>query len=443
MPALQQTSPIFAAIRFPWIGPITAQEWLPRLRSAGLHASITDESAEGFTIELTHPTAGSARLVGMADAPPVDDIYFLFAPSLSDKQRKRLLDGGYDITVVMQPRTGNILRDKKALYRFARAVMGNDALAMIDTFSSRVWLAADLDMELAHDADLDIEALYAIHAVQSEDPKHVDEDGEARCTWLHTHGLAELGGFDVDIVDPHPSFVHNSGDIIRALAFAMIDDSIAPDTEGFPIFYPDGEIDLVPVAEFTKHADPAVAALRDTEGHNENRSVLCQPRGDKPSGKWKVAPAKCLQTEMPDEIMSPFTKRATDLMAERARATVHVLQALWKEFADLQPHAIVKLGYLTDAARAQKTDDREHMWFEVHDLRADKLDATLLNQPIEIESMSEGDRGWHDLELITDWTLVTPAGNIDPRDMSAVRALRELPRAKRAELARAIAESKD
>ena len=444
MSGLKVDGPMFAAVRFPWIGPISAEEWLERLRKAGLEAKIIGDDGDGFGIEMRHATWGTAQLMAMHGAPPVDDYYFVFASNLSPKVRKRLLDGGYDITVMMQPRSGDILRDKKALFRFARAVMGDDALAMIDTFSTRVWLAGDLDMELMHDADLDIESLYAIHGVATDDEKDVDEEGNLNCTWLHTHGLAELGGFDIDIMRPHASFVGQCTDCIRAMAFAILDGDITPDTAEFPMYFPDGVVAFVPVAEFVRGGDPKIVAIRDAEGHDQNRSVLCEPNTSKKMltfGKKKqIEPAKCLQRQMPEEMMSPFTNRATELMARRARATLQLLASVPNELADLQPRVIAKLGCLTDEARAASSDDREHMWFEVHQVRADTIDATLMSSPFDIAGMKAGDRAWHDLESLSDWMINTPLGNIDPRDMSTLQMIRAMPKAERVKIVKALAE---
>ena len=53
----------------------------------------------------------------------------------------------------------------------------------------------------------------------------------------------------------------------------------------------------------------------------------------------------------------------TELMAERAKATLGVLRAMAAEFAEFEVVTIAKLGYPT------RDGGKEHLWFEVHGVR--------------------------------------------------------------------------
>jgi hypothetical protein len=83
---------------------------------------------------------------------------------------------------------------------------------------------------------------------------------------------------------------------------------------------------------------------------------------------------------------------------------------------------LAKIGYVVDGGGA---DEREHLWFEVHELHDDCIDGTLLNQPYWIERLNEGDRGSHPLELLSDWSVLTPFGPINPHAFYARRLVRE------------------
>ena len=77
---------------------------------------------------------------------------------------------------------------------------------------------------------------------------------------------------------------------------------------------------------------------------------------------------------------------------------------------------LVKLGYRTDHAASD--DDREHLWFEVHAIEPGRVEATLLNEPYDVARMKEGDRDSHDLELLTDWTVLCQYGRFAPDNIS-------------------------
>jgi uncharacterized protein YegJ (DUF2314 family) len=426
----QVDQPIFVALRFLSEEGPGPEAWAERLRRAGIKAKVTEnDGPEDFAIALEHAEWGKAELRAMSEAPRVDDFYFLFSQRLDDEERDRYVEGGWDLTLIHTPVHKNLLRDKKVVFRFARAILGDDEGVMVDSSSTLVWHAEDLDTELMHNADLDVESLYAIHAVS--------DDGET-CSWLHTHGVAELGGFDIDILRPSESFTEQSSDVIRAMVFMILEGALAPDENDVPMFQPGGEIRLVPVRDFHRAATPKDAAAREAdEWHTENRSVICDP------GKKSVRSAQCLQKEMPESYMSPFSKYSTDLMAERAKATAGLFRSMLAEFADLGAEGVAKFGYKTDEARNTGGDDCEHLWFQVHAVKGDTFDCTLLNEPFEIQGMHEGDRGMHKLSDLTDWSIGTPAGAITPRSMSAAHHLRGMPPEARADLAQKIREMQE
>jgi hypothetical protein len=82
---------------------------------------------------------------------------------------------------------------------------------------------------------------------------------------------------------------------------------------------------------------------------------------------------------------------------------------------------VVKIGYPTDSGKGGS----EHLWFEVHGIRGDFVDATLLNEPFDIAAMKSGQRDMHSVEMLTDWAIMTPMGQLTPRSLEVARRLRE------------------
>jgi uncharacterized protein YegJ (DUF2314 family) len=454
----QVERPIFVGIRFPGKVGMTCEQWAQRLSNQGFDVRI-DEGAgsKQFRLRIKHPQWGKAYVLSDPRAPRIDEVYFQFSLGLSPEERAACLEGEVDLTVYYKPVAKNLLRDKKTLLRFARAVMGDDALALVDTFSTLVWTPYDLDVELMHDAELDVESLYAVHAVQSEErvePSGNDEEEEDRpfkCEWFHTHGVAELGGFDIDILRPHHSFT--GGDIVRAMVYACVEGDLAPDEAEFPAFHPGGNVRLVPVREFHQLADASDAKSRELdEAHGSNRVVLCDIAGagkkrmfgltfGKGSSGAAVRSAQCFQREIPENIITPFSHHASALMAQRALATVNLFREFREEFADLHVPCIVKLGIRTDRAKKENTKDAEHMWFDVHSVKSDKLEGTLLNEPRDVQALRQGHRGWFDLSHLSDWKIMTPLGEIDPRNVHPAMRIRSMPADMRQKFAEMISES--
>lgn len=413
---LRRDTPGLAAVYFPGGAP-PAAEAFARLQSLGYVATELRPERALWGLRLDHPAHGRAELWSERDAPLIDD-FIRFASNLSDAEKAAAYGSTAAVRLQVPASRRNVLHDRKVMLRVARDVLGEDGLLVLDIASELPWSRASLDDELAHDADLDIEALYCLHAVI---PGSGPDDPSGPTSWLHTHGLAELGRFDIDIVAPHPDFVENCADPIRAVATMILDGAVGPGESRFSIGEPGGEARLVPAPDFDRLADPAWSSLRDASHHADHRSVLCEPvgrrvlgfgRGDRPE-PWHFA-----QRPPSDHFVIYFSTAMTDLSAERARATIGVLRSLMVEFAEFDVVAVVKLGY-------PKADGaHEHLWFTAHAFGDDTIDATLENKPFAVD-LRMGERAERPAALLTDWMLVTPAGNVSPRSMIGARRLRE------------------
>lgn len=380
--------------------------------ATGVRVELRDATPEFvWCAEVDHPSWGSADVCAFRQGQPALP-FIEFAHSLTDAEKADALMGQATIGVKLRSSTGNVLQDRKRLLRWLRALLGDDGVIAIDDGSLLPWSHAMLDDELVHDAPLDVEALYTLHAVSA------GEGG--RVTWLHTHGLAEVGAFDFDILEPSERFMLGCADPCRSLACAGLEGLARPGDAKYQLAYPDGIVRLVPVTEFMAKAAADHRALRDEdEPHSGNRVVICDAGGWFASWRTAPTPSRFLATTDADRVVFPFSEGATALGAERARQTVPVLRALGSEFADLGLPMLLKLGYETDSG------SREHLWFECHALHDDHADATLVNAPFDIAAMKEGDRGTHSYERLSDWQILSPAGSMTPRNISAARVVRE------------------
>ena len=76
---------------------------------------------------------------------------------------------------------------------------------------------------------------------------------------------------------------------------------------------------------------------------------------------------------------------------------------------------------------------REHLWFEVKDIRGDRAEGKLLNDPHLARHLSLGDLVPVELDLVSDWRVDLPEGQFGPssadRLLAAVDRFREGPSA--------------
>lgn len=373
-----------------------------------------------WALRLAHPQLGEADVVCLRDCPRPPRQLIDFDPMLTREEREQAYLGESTVSVLVEGQRADVLRDRKVLLRFLRAVMADDGVVAVDHTAQRFWPREALDDELSHDADLDIESLYTLHAVTADD----DDGDDDRVVWLHSHGLAEIGLFDFDVLHPSEDLLGRGRDALRAVAFAILEGKVTRNTPRFRLMQPGGDVRFVDVRDFVRRAPRPAVELRAGAGddHNKDRAVLCDA-----GGGWlarlfgRVTPSRLLARPAADDMTVPFSTAATDLMGERARGTYLQFRQLVGEFAEFEFPAIVKLGYRIDGGGP---DEREHLWFQVNELADDRLDATLESAPFSIQRLRKGQRGWHGIDLLTDWAILTPLGMITPRHTVPARQIR-------------------
>jgi Protein of unknown function (DUF4026) C-terminal/Uncharacterized protein conserved in bacteria (DUF2314) len=413
---LNRDVPATGHVLYPGLIPPPIEQFTTR-RQRLLWTPTVPSADRVWSAEATDSVWGRAEIACLRRPTPLPPELLHCATSLSNDEKARAETGGASLEVRISAQHKNILRDRKRLLFWLQTLMSADSAVAVDDSSMLMWSRAMLDDELAHDADLDIESLYTIHAVQ-------DSREASRVQWLHTHGLEQLGAFDIDMLQPSPAFVSNCSDPVRAIAFAALDHQITPDVERFPLALPGGDVRLVAADRY--HADAAAEhrALREADdAHSGRRTVVCEPVGGL-FARWRTRPVPSRfisNVHDMDGFVIPFSTSATELMAERAKQTLSVFRALKQEFASLDLPAVVKLGYQVEGGGPS---DREHLWFAVHHILGDTVDATLVNTPHRVPELKAEQRGEFALERLTDWTILSPEGSMTPRNVSAARRLR-------------------
>src|SRR5258706_1542514 len=267
--------------------------------------------AAHWALRISHPTLGEADVICLRDCPRPGRQLIDFDPMLTRPEREAAYLGESTVSVMVKGERQDVLRDRKTLLRFLRAVMGDDGVVAVDHTAQRFWPPDALDDELSHDADLDIESLYTLHAVTG------DEAGDEAVVWLHSHGLAEIGLFDFDVLRPSEDLLGRGRDALRAVAFAILDGAVNRNTPRFALMMPGSDIRFVDVRDFLKRGGRAANDLRlgaDPE-HNRDRAVLCDVAGGFFGRLFRrVAPPRIPSPAMPRGIPGPFPTSASQLL---------------------------------------------------------------------------------------------------------------------------------
>lgn len=245
------------------------------------------------------------------------------------------------------------------------------------------------------------ESLFSLHAV-----------GDTQGLWLHTHGLARLGILELDACAVPREDARGIADMINTAAKYFLERGVPPADEpfevarGMPIVW-------LPWERGVAHVGRAGGGAHDrhTDDHRGERGILfAKTRGFFGGTKYvSLAHWSSALAGHPVFFFSDLeTARAASLAAERLPRFVQIQrryggQPGWR--------FLVKLGYTIDGAR--EALDREHLWFDVHNLEGERVEATCLNQPHRVSALREGLRGTHELSRLSGFTILCPQGSFD------------------------------
>lgn len=248
--------------------------------------------------------------------------------------------------------------------------------------------------------------LFAIHSVYDE-----DQDSGA---WLHTHGLLRCGSIELEMLDVPRDGAGLMGQLLNTVATMFLESGV-PDPD--EVFMPGQDIELLWLPwerGIDKVAKNALGNLADRDGpqHQGVRGVLFAPgRGLLGRRKYEL-PSKHLETMENNPLLYVSTME-TERMALLATERLGQFRGLHERFGEDEEYVfLIKLGYLVDGADPDGSD-REHLWFIVHAIDDDEVDATLTNAPYSVSSLREGQRGLHALDKMSDWTILCGHGRFD------------------------------
>lgn len=393
------------------------------LRELGVELeSRRAEPDQLWAARVRHPVWGEAELFCPRQRPVPPREIVEFDPRLMEAEVEAIVGCGSSVEVLMSHERQNVLRERKLALRLMHAIMGEHGVSVVDHGCGRFWSRTALEEELAHDADLDIDSLFILHAVRP------DDDEDHRVSWLHSHGLAELGYFDFDILEPSSDVTSSLTDLTRAIAFGIVEGWIEGSSDEVALASPGGVFRMVPADQFQRGAQERFAQLRDDPdgAHRTSRSVICE-RGAgflRSLFGGRIEPSRWLRRPIDENTVIHFTSSATDLMAARARGTWELCRRYREEFRELDVKCLVKLGLRVDGSD-RSGEEREHLWFEATELGEDRVTGTLLNEPWSVAALEAGTSYSYGTDVLSDWTIFTPVGRITPTEGVAVRILRE------------------
>ncbi len=277
-----------------------------------------------------------------------------------------------------------------------------DTPAVLDVNCRRWYPRAALETTFSTDDEPPAAVLWIGHVVESAN--------DHRGSWIHTHGLHRCGLPELEMLEVPDSLVPGAVQLLDTIAGRMLEVMLPPPGEPFAIG-PDLDVTFRPWQDVAPAVGdgPGGMAARTDDPNNPHvgvRAVVCG--------------AEVLQRIAAGDGAYFLSSHETNRLARRARAAWPALTAIGLPPAgatDAAPtvQVLVKAGLGTDGAE----DEREHLWFAVRRFEAERAEAELLHQPRRI-ALTVGDVVWIERAVVSDWTVVTPAGRFGPGQAEAM-----------------------
>ena len=148
--------------------------------------------------------------------------------------------------------------------------------------------------------------------------------------------------------------------------------------------------------------------------HSEDTYVLMMYMGPDDEEAREYSPIQEFDPYLEENpmfmISNEETRRMSDLAIER-------LPYMIKAAEDKEHVIIVKIALQKDEEFIEENSEKEHIWFELKEIRKDSIVAELTQEAYYVKGIREGDIGTYSFEDITDWEIFSKGNCITPDDV--------------------------
>nr|WP_315020594.1 DUF4026 domain-containing protein [uncultured Aminipila sp.] len=324
-----------------------------------------------------------------------------------------------DIEALQQAETGlavemiygeDALSSYHAQLRIIHALLP-DKLAIFDDSSEKILSGQWAALAASSKTPPAPRYIYTVQAVSGDDD----------IVWLHSHGLDRCGLPELEILDSSKSVYQSHYSVIEIMANRMLEfEEPLESMEPLFLAHMTKEISListlVPWDQAIEHYDDHMLGgkIDREESHNGHTSAIFVYPTYEDYQEGKYAPISIYDEYLQDNPLYMVTTKETERMKALAAERLEYMK---RAFDCKDNHILVKLGLEVDDEYKTEDNFREHIWFELLDIKEDSLTAKLTQEPYYIENLHEGYTGDYALGEITDWMIYTPERRITPDDI--------------------------
>lgn len=242
--------------------------------------------------------------------------------------------------------------------------------------------------------------------------------------WLHTHGLRRCGLYELEILCSRKDMYEEHYRIIETFAFRMLDEDerIEPGEGVFIAQAADRYLVCTSVdwREALKYYPDATVGTEEDRAedednyHSEDTYVLMMYEGPDDEEAKAYTPVQEFDPYLEQNpmfmISNEETKRMSDLAIER-------IPYMIKAAEDKENVIIVKIALQKDKEFIEEDSEKEHIWFELKEIKKDSIVAELTQEAYYVKGIKEGDIRTYPFKDITDWEIFSQGNCITPDDV--------------------------
>ncbi len=325
--------------------------------------------------------------------------FYLSFISVSDEKREKLLNSKKGVTIFMK-----FDDDVKTSYHLQLKLANllvPDMLAILDESSERVFPSEWVKLASESDIAPSSKDLFTVQLIR-------DKTGPA---WLHTHGLLRCGISELEILGSSVDSSRSHFNLISSYAMYLIDkktnteggDYIGRLQNGMPIVLT--QVPWIDSLKYYKHLKSGGKKDRKSS-HNTKTNVIflyTSEENEKNNVFTKITNFDELLKDNPLYFVSDDeTNRMKSVAIER-------FDYVKKALKNKKYSILLKIGL-----HLEEEGQYEHIWFELIDLKKNKIKAKLTQEPYYFKGMHTGDIGEYKISDITDWIIYTEDTSITP-----------------------------
>ncbi len=320
----------------------------------------------------------------------------------SEEERKNLLKAHTSLTIYMK-----FHEDAKKSFHFqlklAKALVP-DLIGLLDESAEKMLPAKWVFMTAESKVPPNPKSLFTVQAVADKNNK----------VWLHTHGLCRCGIPELEILESDQENYQNHYNLITAYAMYLLDKK--GDFDSFDKgVYIGHLINNHPVVVTSRlwtegikqYKHLKLGNLKDRqEGHNTKTNIIFLYKSEEDEKKGILSKVSIYDELWGENPLFFFSDEETERMKKLAYERFDCVK---KAGENKENSVLLKIGL-----PLEEKGKFEHIWFELLEIKKDKLKAKLTQEPYDVSHMHTGDIGWYTKKDVTDWLIYTKDFVVSP-----------------------------